>query len=139
MTDYAKPLPKPDPLTEPYWASVRRKAMEVQRCDDCGAHVFYPRGLCPHCGSRALRWTAVSGRGKIYAFTIVHRPTMSAFKADAPYIVALVELDEGCRLMTNIVNVSPDPQSVKIGMEVEVSYVEATAAITLPVFRPRTG
>jgi uncharacterized OB-fold protein len=140
MTDPSKlppkPLPKPDPLTRPFWASLERRAMEVQRCEACGTYVFYPRGLCPACSSRALRWTPVSGRGRIYAFTIVHRPTNAAFRADAPYVVAMVELDEGCRMMTNIVGVAPDPSQMRIGMPVEVVYEEAGSGTTLAKFRP---
>jgi uncharacterized OB-fold protein len=132
----SKPLPKPDPLTMPFWSSLNRRSMEVQRCESCGSHVFYPRGLCPSCGSRALRWTPVSGRGRIYAFTIVHRPTNAAFRADAPYILAMVELDEGVRMMTNIVGVAPDPARVRIGMPVEVVYEEVGPGTTLAKFRP---
>ena len=135
MTEYLKPLPKSDPVTAPFWDSVTRGAMEIQRCDDCRTFVFYPRALCPHCSSRALRWTKVSGRGQIHSMTIVHRPTNTAFKGDSPYVVALVELEEGCRLMSNIVQAAPTPDSVKIGMAVEVVYDRVTDDVTLPKFR----
>lgn len=136
MTDYAKPLPKSDPVTAPFWDSVHRGQIEVQRCDDCAEYVFYPRAICPSCSSRKLTWTPVSGRGQIYSLTIVHRPTNNAFKADAPYVVALVELDEGCRMMSNIVEVRADPAHVKIGMPVEIVYDRVTEDVTLPKFRP---
>jgi uncharacterized OB-fold protein len=136
MTDYAKPLPKSDPLTKPFWDSLNRGAMEIQRCDDCASYAFYPRGLCPSCGSRALRWTPVSGRGRIYSLTIVHRPTNAAFKGDTPYVVALIELDEGCRLMSNVTGVQADPAHVKIGMPVEIVYEQVTPDTILPKFRP---
>lgn len=136
MTEYAKPLPKSDPVTAPFWDSVNRGQLEIQRCDDCRSFIFYPRAMCPSCGSRKLTWTPVSGRGRIYSLTIVHRPTSNAFKADAPYVVALVELDEGCRLMSNIVGVEPDPARVRIGMAVEVVYDRVTDGTTLPKFRP---
>jgi uncharacterized protein len=139
MTDYSKPLPKSDPVTAPFWQSLHRGQMEVQRCDDCTSFVFYPRALCPACASRKLRWTPVSGRGRIYSLTIVHRPTNSAFKADVPYVVALVDLDEGCRMMTNIVGVDPDPAKVRIGAAVEIVYDRVTDAVTLPKFRLATG
>lgn len=139
MTDYTKPLPKSDPVTAPFWDSVNREALEVQRCDDCNAFVFYPRALCPSCGSRRLTWTPVSGRGRIYSMTIVHRPTNSAFKADSPYVVALVELEEGCRMMSNIIDVQADPEHVRIGMAVEIVYDRVTATTTLPKFRPVAG
>ncbi len=136
MTDYAKPLPKTDPVTAPFWDSLQREKIEVQRCDDCENYVFYPRALCPHCSSRRLKWTPVSGRGRIYTMTIVHKAPGPAFKADVPYVVALVELDEGCRMMTNIVAVEADPSAVKIGMPVEIVYEAVTDAVTLPKFRP---
>lgn len=139
MTDYIKPLPKSDPVTAPFWDSLKRESIEVQRCDDCSAFVFYPRALCPHCSSRQLKWTPVSGRGRIYTLTIVHKGPGSAFKGDAPYVVALVELDEGCRMMTNIIDVAADPDEVKIGMPVEIVYDHVTAEVTLPKFRPVGG
>lgn len=139
MTEYTKPLPKPDPVTAPFWDSVNRGALEVQRCDDCASFVFYPRAICPSCGSRRLTWTPVSGRGRIYSLTIVHRPTSNAFKADSPYVVALVELEEGCRMMSNIIEVEPDPAHVRIGMPVEVVYDRVTGDVTLPKFRLSAG
>ena len=139
MTDYAKPLPKSDPLTKPFWDSLDRGAMEIQRCNACASFVFYPRALCPGCGSRDLGWVPVSGRGQIYSFTIVHRPTNAAFKGDTPYVVALVELDEGCRMMSNVTGVQADPAHVKIGMPVEIVYDRVTPGTTLPKFRPAAG
>ena len=135
MTNYAKPLPKFDPVTLPFWESLKREDIQVQRCDDCTNHVFYPRALCPHCSSRKLNWTAVSGRGRIYSFTIVQKGP-GAFHSDPPYVVALVELDEGCRMMSNIVEIEADPDKVKIGMPVEIVYDHVTDDVTLPKFRP---
>jgi uncharacterized OB-fold protein len=136
MTDYTKPLPKTDPVTAPFWESLKKEKIEVQRCDDCASYVFYPRALCPHCSSRRLTWTPVSGRGRIYTMTIVHKAPGAAFQADAPYVVALVELDEGCRMMTNVIDVEADPSKVKIGMPVEIVYDRVTETVTLPKFRP---
>lgn len=136
MTDYTKPLPKFDPVTAPFWDSLQKEKIEVQRCDDCESFVFYPRALCPHCSSRWLKWTPVSGRGRIYTLTIVHKAPGPTFQSDAPYVVALVELDEGCRMMTNIIEVAADPNGVKIGMPVEIVYDHVTQAVTLPKFRP---
>jgi uncharacterized OB-fold protein len=138
MNDYLKPLPKSDPLTARFWDSVNRENLEIQCCDDCKSFVFYPRGLCPTCGSRSLRWTRVSGRGEIYSLTIVHRPTNAAFKADAPYVVAIVQLEEGCRLMSNIVNAPADPKLVAIGMPVEIVYDRVTQDTVLPKFKLAT-
>lgn len=135
MTDYLKPLPKSDPVTAPFWESVSRGRMEIQRCDGCSKFVFYPRALCPSCGSRALSWIPVSGHGRIYSMTIVHRPTNAAFKADGPYVVAIVQLDEGCRMMSNVVGANVSPDDVRIGMHVEIVYDRVTDQVTLPKFR----
>lgn len=134
MANNAKPLPRPDALTERFWASVGHSAMEIQRCDDCSQYVFYPRAHCPHCASRSLQWKAVSGRGTLYSFTIVHRAG-PPFKADLPFVVAIVELEEGCRMLTNLIGVPPDPARIRIGMSVAIDYA-AAAEMALPKFRP---
>jgi uncharacterized OB-fold protein len=113
--------------------------MEIQRCEDCASFTFYPRALCPSCGSRALRWAPVSGRGRIYSLTIVHRPTNAAFKSETPYVVALIDLEEGCRMMSNVIGVQADPDQVKIGMPVEVVYERVTDDTVLPKFRPASS
>ncbi len=133
-----KPLPTPDPLTKPYWDSVKAHAMQIQQCASCHKFIFYPRAVCPHCGSRDLQWTPVSGRGKIYGFTINmgRHPSTAAFANDVPYVIAVVELEEGARLMTNIVGIAPSPDKIKVGMDVVVQYDDVSDAITLPKFRP---
>ena len=138
MTDngYGKPLPRPDPVTRPFWDSVKAHAMSIQRCSACRKYVFYPRGHCPACFGRDLAWTPVSGRGVVHAFTIVHYHSTPAFRADTPYVVALIELDEGVRMMSNLVEVTPDPQHVQVGLPVEVVYDDVTPELTLPKFRP---
>ena len=136
MAEYIKPLPVPDPLTKTYWDSVKAHAMQVQKCADCSQFVFYPRSVCPHCGSRSLNWTAVSGRGKVYGFTISHQKGMPNFGNDVPYTIAVVELEEGCRMMTNLVGIDPDPAKIKVGMDVVVQYDDVTDAMTLPKFKP---
>ena len=136
MSSYTRPLPEPDPITRPYWNSVREHAMRLQRCGACGAFIFYPRALCPTCFSDNLAWTPVSGRGIVHAFTIAYRHPLPAFQRDLPYVVALVELDEGPRLLTTLVDVPPDPAHVHIGLPVEVMYDDVTGEITLPRFRP---
>jgi uncharacterized protein len=136
VADYSKPLPKPDPLTKPFWDSVKAHAMQLQRCDVCGRFVYYPRPLCPHCYSDTLTWTPVSGQGVVYAFTIPHRNPNRAFEPDAPYVVAQIELAEGAKIISNLVEVEPTPEAVKVGMPVEVVYDDVTEEITLPKFRP---
>ena len=132
-----KPLPVPDPVTQPYWDGLNAGELRIQRCRSCEKTVFYPRALCPHCGSRDLGWITCSGRGTLHAFTIAHRGTPAAFKGSTPYVVAMVELEEGARVMTNLIDVDPTPEAVKIGMAVEVVFEKASDAITLAKFRPR--
>lgn len=132
-----KPLPVPDPVTQPYWDGLKAGELRIQRCRSCEKAVFYPRALCPHCGSRELEWFTCSGRGTLHAFTIAHRGTPAAFKGSTPYVVAMVELEEGARVMTNLVDVEPTPEVVKIGMPVQVVFEKASDTITLAKFRPR--
>jgi uncharacterized OB-fold protein len=134
-----KPLPVADPVTAPYWQSAKEHALQIQRCNACGQHLFYPRGICPHCFSTDLAWQPVSGKGTVYGFTIVYRHPNPAFAADIPYVVATIELDEGVRLLSNLVGVEASPDAVKVGMPVEVVYDDVTEEVTLPKFRPRAG
>ncbi|HEV2122756.1 MAG TPA: Zn-ribbon domain-containing OB-fold protein [Chloroflexota bacterium] len=129
-------LPQPDPVTQPYWDSLRRHALQLQRCNACGRFVFYPRAACPACLNGTLEWVPASGRGTLYTYTIVHRAPSPEFQAQTPYIVALVDLEEGVRLLTTLVNVPPDPDQVNIGMPLEIVYDDLNLEITLPRFRP---
>jgi len=129
-------LPTPDPLTKPYWDSCKAHAMQVQQCEDCWRWVFYPRNLCPHCFGTNLAWKPVSGKGTLYSFIIAHQPGPGYAKEECPYVTAIVELDEGVRLHTNLVGVEPSPDAVLIGMAVEVVYEDCSDDITLPLFRP---
>jgi uncharacterized OB-fold protein len=130
---YEKPLPVVDPESAPYWAALKERRLILKHCRDCGRHHFYPRALCPHCHSDALEWSDARGTGSIYSYTVARRPAGPAFKADAPYVVAVVELDEGARMMTNIV--TDDVESVRIGQRVVVAFEAVTDEITLPKFK----
>jgi uncharacterized OB-fold protein len=126
------PPPRPTPLSAPHWDGCREGELRVQRCNDCGTHVFIPQPACTKCFSQALEWVATSGRGKVYSYTIVHRPVQPQFKV--PYIIGILEFEEGFHMMTNLIGLEPD--DVKIGMEVEVEYVKQSDTITLPYFKP---
>lgn len=139
MSAPKKPLPVADPVTAPFWESVKAHTMQLQRCNACDKFIFYPRAMCPHCLSSDLTWQPVAGTGVVHAFTIVHRQPNPAFADDAPYVVALVELDEGVRMMTNLVEVEPDPKHVRVGMPVEVVYDDVTPEVTLPKFKPKSA
>jgi uncharacterized OB-fold protein len=137
MTEYQRPLPTPDRDSEFFWESARRQELVLQQCADCQKFRFYPRSVCPHCLSDRFEWRRASGHGVVYSFTVIHRPPTPAFREQVPYVLALIDLAEGVRMMSNIVGC--DPQEVAMGMPVEVTFEELTAEITLPVFKPTTG
>jgi uncharacterized OB-fold protein len=126
------PLPRPTSLSAPHWDGCREGELRVQRCNDCGTHVFIPQPACTKCFSQALEWVVTSGRGTLYSYTVVHRPVQPQFKV--PYIIGILEFEEGFHMMTNLIGLEPD--DVKIGMEVEVDFVKQSDTITLPYFRP---
>ena len=103
----------------------------LPRCGDCGKFHFYPRPACPHCQGARLSWAQASGRGEVYSYSTVHRAPSEAFKADVPYVVAIVKTDEGPHLLSRIVGISPD--RMKIGMRLRVKMA-VKAEVALPVF-----
>lgn len=132
MSEYHKPLPKPSPASAPYWDAARRHELKLQKCGGCGAFIYYPRPQCPDCMSENLEWRPVSGRGKLYSYTVVRRASSRSF-ADGPYVLAIVELDEGPRMTTNLI---APPEQIKIGMPVTVAFDDVTPEHTLVKFKP---
>jgi uncharacterized OB-fold protein len=132
----AKPLPTIQPEWENYWAKAKQHELWLMRCNDCHKAYFYPRAICPNCFSRNTEWFQSSGKGSLYAFAIVHRAPMPAFRDDTPYVVAYIELEDGVRFPTNLVDIEPDPEHVKIGMACEVVFEDINDNITLPKFKP---
>jgi len=133
--EYRGPIPVPTPETLPYWQAARRHELTLPYCTACETFFFYPRAVCPTCLSDAIDWRRVSGRGRLLTFTVVHRGPRD-FPLPAPYVLAMVELDEGPRLMTNLVGVEPDPEQLAIGLALEVTFVDVNDEIGLPHFRP---
>ena len=131
MSEYMKPLPKPTPTSRPFWDAARRHELKLQRCSACAAFIYYPRERCPHCFSDRLSWERVSGRGKVYSYTVVRRASSRAFAE--PYVLAIVELDEGPRMTTNI---DAAPEKVKVGMPVVAEFDDVTPEHTLVKFKP---
>ncbi len=127
------PLPRPYQDTETYWAAARDHRFVIQHCKSCGKHQFYPRGVCSHCLSSDLEWHEASGKGTVYSFSVNHRAPHPGFADVIPFVLAIVELEEGPRMMTNIVECNPD--SVKIGMAVEVTFEDVTEEVTLAKFK----
>jgi uncharacterized OB-fold protein len=132
---FPRPLPNPNPLTAPYWQAALRGELQLPRCEACGRFHFYPRTICPHCGSQELTWRAVSGKGEVYSYTVVHRAPSKGFEALLPYVIAVVALDEGPHMMTRLIDVKPD--AVRIGLRVQVDFEPQDEETRLPVFRPQ--
>ncbi|HEY8884263.1 MAG TPA: Zn-ribbon domain-containing OB-fold protein [Chloroflexota bacterium] len=132
MAEYTRPLPVPDGDTKPFWDAAKEHRLTIQRCQNCHEAIFYPRSLCPHCMSDRIEWIAASGKGTIYSYTVVHQ-SPAAFADIVPYVVALINLDEGVRLMSRVVDSAP--ADVKIGAPVEVVFEDVTPEISLPQFR----
>ena len=134
------PIPITPPLPQPesdfYWEKCKAHELWLRHCRACDNTYFYPRDICPECFSRDTDWVQSSGQGTLYAFTIVHRGPVPAFRDRVPYIAALVELEGGARMPTNLVDVDPDPANVKIGMAVQVTFDDLNDDISLPKFRP---
>lgn len=127
-----KPLPVVDEDSQAFWEATLRGDLLLKHCSACRHYHFFPRAICPHCHSDAVNWARSTGRGAIYSFTVARRPAGPAFKDDVPYVVALVQLDEGPRIMTRII---ASPEAVRIGMPVEVTFQAASDEISLPYFK----
>lgn len=128
-----RPLPKPTPETAHFWEGTRVGELRLQRCGDC-LHVYFPpRPFCPACASRSVAVFTASGRGRLDSYVISHRPHR-AF--EAPYAIALVALDEGPRMMSNIVECAQTPEALVLDMPLEVVFEAQNEEITLPLFRP---
>jgi uncharacterized OB-fold protein len=136
MAEYTRPLPVPDGDTKPYWDAAKEHRLVIQRCQDCQQVIFYPRSVCPHCMSDRIAWIQASGKGTIYSFTVVHRAP-AQFVDGAPYVVALIDLAEGVRMMSNVVGCTPS--AVRIGAAVEVEFDDVTPEISLPKFHLASG
>jgi len=134
--DYKKPLPALEGLTQEFYAFCKDGELRFQRCKTCDTWRHVPREMCAECGSMDWHWQPSSGRGKLFTWTVAARPLHPDFADDAPYAPAVVELDEGVRLVTEIVDCRPG--DLEIDAPVEVVFDAVTAEITLPKFR-RSG
>ena len=136
--DVRKPLPAITTEAKPFWDAAAQNKLVMQHCQDCGAWVWTPRPLCNECGSEHVEWTPMSGKGEIYSFTVIRqvvgRAASKAFEPDIPYVVAWVDLDEGPRMITNIVGCAAD--QVTLGMKVSVIFEQASKDVWLPKFKP---
>ncbi len=132
----SRPLPEPTPETAHFWEGTRAGELRLQRCQDCGHVYFPPRPFCPSCSSRNVEVFKASGRGRLASYVINERPH-PAF--DGPYAIALVELEEGVRLMSNIVGCEQTPEALVLDMPLEVTFEQVSEEIALPLFAPSAG
>jgi uncharacterized OB-fold protein len=133
-------VPEIDADNERFWASCDDHAMELQRCARCGRYRYFPSPVCPGCSSTAATWLPVSGRATVFTYSVLHRPASPAYAEDVPYVYAVVELEEGPMMPTNLVEFDLPPVIAGkvdlIARPVEVRYHELVPGVTLPVFAP---
>ena len=133
MKDQTRPLPVPTPETAHFWEGTRHGELRLQRCTHCAHAYFPPRPFCPKCSSAEIETFVASGRASLYSYVISHRP-IPGF--EAPYAIAVVELEEGPRMMTNIVDCAQTPEALSLDMPLEVAFAKQNEEITLPLFKP---
>ena len=137
MAEVKRPLPSfPEPDTQPFWEATKKHELRYQVCDDCGGIVFYARRHCPHCMSANLSWKTSKGEGAVYTYTVIHQIGHPAFSKLTPYAVVWVDLDEGFRMISNIVGVEDPSSDIKIGQRVRVAWEDQENDISLPLFTP---
>lgn len=133
------PHPAPDAMTQPFWDGVNEGRLQIQRCNNCGHYIHYPRPVCRFCRSTDLDWAPVSGHGTIYSYTVTEQPFHPYWLDKVPYVVATIELAEQPHLhfVSNIVDC--EESEIHVGMPVEVQFVAVAANLILPVFRKATA
>jgi len=131
---YNKPLPKINADTKEFWEGCKQHLLKIQKCGSCGFVRFPPSFICPRCHSTETEWISASGKGSVYTFTVNHVAFHPAFQEDLPYVVAVVKLDEGPHMLTNIVGC--EPAHVRCDMPVEIAWEDVTDEFSLPKFRP---
>jgi uncharacterized protein len=127
-------LPGIDPDTAPFWDAARDERLLIRRCNACARVHFYPRPFCPHCWSTDVVWETASGQATLYTWSIVHRNDLPPFGDLVPYAPAVVDLDEGARMMTWVAGCAF--ADLRIGMRLQVAFEQRTEDLTVPVFRP---
>lgn len=132
-------LPTPDEETAPYWDAVNEGRLLIKRCNACDEFHFYPRPFCPHCWSTDVEWYEASGRATLYTWSVVHNNDLPPFYERVPYVAALVNLEEGPRMMSNVVDCPFDELEADMALEVTFEQVSDEPRVLLPRFRPAPG
>ncbi len=130
-----RPVPQPTPVSEPFWRLLAEGTMTVQRCSSCGSLQHYPRPFCVRCLSTALEWQPVSGRATLYSYTVVRRAASPAFAGDVPYVLGIIELEEGPHVTGNVIGAPID--NLRVGMPLELVIVPVGDGAVLPQWRQR--
>jgi len=130
----AEMLQEPSPWSERYWNAIDDERFELQHCSDCDTWIHYPRALCPECWNSDLEWKEASGAGEVHSLATLHFSPIEAYEGEAPYVVAVIELQDGPKMMANIVNC--DPENVEIGDPVDINFEERDGQ-KIPQFEPR--
>ncbi|HKZ50432.1 MAG TPA: Zn-ribbon domain-containing OB-fold protein [Dehalococcoidia bacterium] len=130
-------VPRPSLFSRPFWQAARRHELVFQHCNKCGHNILYPRYNCIHCGSTDLGWRKASGKGTVYSFTVARRPTHPAFVEMTPFVIAIVDLEEGVRMTSNIIGCKPE--EVRVGMPVEATFEDVNEEVALVMFRPASS
>ena len=138
MTDHSgKRFPQPSSETQHYWQGCHEHELRIQHCRDCGNYQFYPRIICTSCMSQAVDWIQTEGRGEVLSYTIITRAVSEGYAADVPYVVALIKLQEGPCMMSNVINCPHE--EVSIGMPVSVVFEDWSEEISIPKFQPNSN
>ena len=127
--NFDRPLPTPTPTSAPFWNGLKEGVVKLQKCNQCGVWVFYPRSRCSSCLSDSLEWREVSGNGTLYTYTIARQPTSPHFADEVPQRLAVVELEEGVRLTTTLVNVAE--ADIRVGMRLRPYFDVVADDVTL--------
>lgn len=130
---YDKPLPTLDDSNRPFWTAAREGKLALQHCSDCGKPRYPINHVCPHCLSGKFQWKPVSGRGTVYSSIVFHQIYNQAFAGDVPYNVSLIQLEEGPRMLSNVVGIPPS--QVKVGDKVQAVFDPVTPEISIPRFQ----
>ncbi|HAL49090.1 MAG: Zn-ribbon domain-containing OB-fold protein [SAR202 cluster bacterium] len=133
--EYRKPIPEPVPETQFYWDKVREHELWIQKCNDCNHVFFYPRLHCPECTSDSVEPMQASGKGILHTYMINQRPP-PGWEAEAPYAIAIVQLEEGPRMMSNIVGIENTPENLVLDMPLEVVFDDVLPDVTIPKWKP---
>ena len=132
--EFVRPLPVPTPTSKPYWENLNDERLVMQRCQECQIWIFYPRSHCPGCLGSDIEWAEVDGKGVLYTFTVARQPTSPHFRKEMPQILAVVELTNGVRLTTTLINV-PE-KSIEIGMKLRPVFDHIETDRTLLRYEP---